>query len=99
MIQALGASDGIAIGKAFVLPHWEWELPERKIDVADLAKEFDRLYEGVRRSKTEIVQIKHELDEAVGVQESSIFDAHLAILDDPVFMNEVQAIIQRHYKA
>ncbi|WP_027084182.1 phosphoenolpyruvate--protein phosphotransferase [Cohnella panacarvi] len=98
MIQALGASDGIAIGKAFVLPHWEWELPEQRLDVGDLAKEFDRLYEGIRRSKTEINQMKTELDEAVGSQESSIFDAHLAILEDPVFMNEIQGIIQRQYK-
>lgn len=98
MIQALGASDGIAIGKAFVLPHWEWELPDRKLDVTDLAKEFDRLYEGIRRSKTEINRMKTELDEAVGSQESSIFDAHLAILEDPVFMNEIQGIIQRQYK-
>ncbi|WP_123039919.1 phosphoenolpyruvate--protein phosphotransferase [Cohnella candidum] len=99
MIQALGASNGIAIGKAFVLPNWEWELPEKKIDVADLAKEFERLYEGVRRSKSEIARMKSELDEAVGVQESSIFDAHIAILEDPVFMNEIQGIIQRQYKA
>jgi phosphoenolpyruvate-protein phosphotransferase (PTS system enzyme I) len=98
MIQALGASAGIAIGKAFVLPQWEWELPDQKIDVSDLAKEFDRLYEGVRRSKTEISRMKTELDEAVGPEESSIFDAHLAILEDPVFMNEIQGIIQRHYK-
>ncbi len=98
MIQALGASQGIAIGKAFVLPHWEWELPDQKIDVADLAKEFDRLYEGIRRSKTEINQMKTELDEVVGSEESSIFDAHLAILEDPVFMNEIQGIIQRQYK-
>lgn len=98
MIQALGASDGIAIGKAFVLPHWEWELPEHRLDVGDLAKEFDRLYEGIRRSKTEINQMKNELDGAVGTEESSIFDAHLAILEDPVFMNEIQGIIQRQYK-
>jgi len=99
MIQGLGAAEGIAIGKAFVLPNWEWELPEQKLDVSDLAKEFDRLYEGIRRSKTEIRQIKTELDEVVGAQESSIFDAHLAILEDPVFMNEIQGIIQRQYKA
>jgi len=99
MIQGLGASEGIAIGKAFVLPNWEWELPEHKIDVSDLAAEFDRLYEGVKRSKSEIYRIKTEMDETVGHEESSIFDAHLAILDDPVFMNEIQGIIQRQYKA
>ncbi|MBW7457545.1 phosphoenolpyruvate--protein phosphotransferase [Paenibacillus sepulcri] len=99
MIQGIGASSGIAIGKSFVLPNWEWDLPEQKIDVADLAREFERLYEGIRTSKVEIEQMKDELREVVGTEESYIFDAHLAILEDPVFMNEIQGIIQRQYKA
>ncbi|MBM7563558.1 phosphoenolpyruvate--protein phosphotransferase [Paenibacillus sacheonensis] len=99
MIQGIGASTGVAIGKAFVLPNWEWDLPEQKIDVGDLAREFERLYEGIRTSKVEIEQMKDDLREVVGPEESFIFDAHLAILDDPVFMNEIQGIIQRQYKA
>lgn len=99
MIQALAASEGIAIGKAFVLPNWEWEMPEQKIGVPDLAAEFERLYEGVKRSKSEIRQIKTEINEFIGSEESGIFEAHLAILDDPVFMNEIKGIIQRQYKA
>ena len=43
--------------------------------------------------------MKNEFKEVVGAEESSIFDAHLAILDDPVFMNEIQGIIERQYKA
>lgn len=99
MIQGIGASMGIAIGKSFVLPNWEWEVPDNKVDVADFAREFERVYEGIRSSKFEIQQIKDELREVVGSDESQIFDAHLAILDDPVFMNEIQGIIQRQYKA
>lgn len=99
MIQGIGASSGIAIGKAFVLPNWELEVPDQKVDVADFAREFERVYEGIRTSKSEIEQIKDELRETVGVEETLIFDAHLAILEDPVFMNEIQGIIQRQYKA
>ncbi|HZG76034.1 MAG TPA: phosphoenolpyruvate--protein phosphotransferase [Paenibacillus sp.] len=98
-LQGTGASSGIAIGKAFVLPHWEWDVPENKKDVTDLAAEFERLYEGIRHSKQEITSIKQEISGYIGEQESNIFDAHLAILDDPVFMNEIQGIIQRQYKA
>lgn len=99
MIQGIGASSGIAIGKTFVLPNWEWDVPEQRIDVSDLAKEFERLYEGIRSSKHEIEAIKDELAEVVGADERNIFDAHLAILTDPVFMNEIQGIIKRQYKA
>lgn len=98
-IQGTGASGGIAIGKAFVLPHWEWDIPDNKKDVTDLAAEFERLYAGIRNSKQEITSIKQEISGYIGEHESHIFDAHLAILDDPVFMSEIQGIIQRQYKA
>jgi phosphotransferase system enzyme I (PtsI) len=99
MIKGIGASSGIAIGRAFVLPAWEWDFPEKSVDVSELAYEFERLYDGIRTSKDEIRSMKAEISEAIGGDEGSIFDAHLAILDDPVFMREIQGIIQRQYKA
>ncbi|MFC3748739.1 phosphoenolpyruvate--protein phosphotransferase [Paenibacillus sp. GCM10012306] len=99
MIQGIGAAAGVAIGKAFVLPNWEWSLPDTQVNPVDLAKEFERLYEGIRTSRDEIEFIKREFREVVGPEESSIFDAHLAILDDPVFMSEIRGIIERQYKA
>ncbi|GAA0135803.1 phosphoenolpyruvate--protein phosphotransferase [Paenibacillus sp. YSY-4.3] len=99
MIQGVAAAAGVAIGKAFVLPAWEWDVPDSQMDKVDLAAEFERLYEGIRTSKTEIEVMKNEVKEAVGVEESSIFDAHLAILEDPVFMSEIRGIIERQYKA
>ncbi|MNO26625.1 Phosphoenolpyruvate-protein phosphotransferase [compost metagenome] len=99
MIQGIGAAAGVAIGKAFVLPAWEWDVPEHRMEKVDLAKEFERLYEGIRTSKTEIEFMKNEIKETVGVAESGIFDAHLAILEDPVFMSEIQGVIERQYKA
>ncbi|WP_025688491.1 phosphoenolpyruvate--protein phosphotransferase [Paenibacillus zanthoxyli] len=99
MIKGIGAAAGVAIGKAFVLPNWEWSMPETQVNPVDLAKEFERLYEGIRTSKDEIEFIKKEFREVVGPEESSIFDAHLAILEDPVFMSEIRGIIERQYKA
>src|SRR5690606_33758174 len=99
MIKGIGASAGIAIGKAIVLPRWEWNLPDKLVDVGDLAYEFEKLYEGIQISKVELETIKQDIAELIGEEESNIFNAHLAILEDPVFMNEVQAIMQRQYKA
>lgn len=99
MIRGVGASSGIAMGKAYVLPDPEWNLPDKLIDVDDRAFEFERLYDGIRQSKSELELIKHEITELVGQEESYIFDAHLAILDDPIFMNEIQTMIQRQSKS
>jgi phosphotransferase system enzyme I (PtsI) len=99
MYKGIGASSGIAIGRAFVLPTWEWDFPEELIDVTEMAQEFEKLYNGIRTSKNEIEAIKKEISDIIGAEESTIFDAHLAILEDPIFMNEIQGIIQRQYKA
>lgn len=99
MVKGFGGSSGIAIGKAFVMPSWEWELQDKMVDVADLAVEFERLYEGIRSSKSEIEGIKQDISDLIGEEESNIFNAHLAILEDPIFMNEIQGLMQRQYKA
>ncbi|SCW39269.1 phosphotransferase system, enzyme I, PtsI [Paenibacillus tianmuensis] len=99
MVEGIGASSGIAMGKAFVIPTWEWDFPEKLIDVTDLAYEFERLYDGIRHSRDEIELIKQEFVSVLGEEQTQIFDAHLAILEDPIFMNEVQGIMQRQYKA
>src|SRR5690606_3968130 len=98
-VNGIGASAGIAIGKAFVLPAWEWDIPEKSIDVTELAGEFERLYQGIRQSRDELEGIKQEMKNVIGEENSLIFDAHLAILDDPEFVREVQDIIRRQYKA
>ncbi|WP_017814658.1 phosphoenolpyruvate--protein phosphotransferase [Paenibacillus shenyangensis] len=99
MIQGIAAAAGVAIGKAFVLPTWEWDVPDQKLDTVDLTQEFERLYEGIRTSKHEIESMKNEFEEIAGPEESSIFDAHIAILEDPEFMNEIRGLIERQYKA
>jgi len=98
-VKGIGASPGVAIGNAFVLPSWEWDIPDKDIDVTQLAGEFERLYQGINQSKHEIEGMKREMNNVVGEETSAIFDVHIAILDDPEFMKEVQGIIKRQYKA
>ena len=96
--HAVGAAPGIAYGTAFHLPQWEWELPDRIVDAAQLGQELQRLYEGISISKSEIEELKQEISEHFGEDELRIFDAHIAILEDPQFMKEVQNIIRQQYK-
>lgn len=94
-----GTPSGIAVGKAFVLPSREWNMPDRMVDVADLALEFEKLHEGIRSSKREIESIKRDISDLIGEDESYIFNAHLTILEDPIFMKEIQGLMQSQKKA
>jgi phosphoenolpyruvate-protein phosphotransferase (PTS system enzyme I) len=98
MMKGIGASTGIALGKAFVVQNWEWTLPDKMIDVSDLALEYQRLYDGIQSSKRELQVIKQDIRDVIGQEQSHIFDAHLAILEDPVFMKEIEGIIEKQYK-
>lgn len=99
MIKGSAAASGIAIGKAYVLPSSELNLPDKVVAVSDISFELDKLTDGIRRSKSEIETIKHDISHLIGEEESHIFNAHLAILEDPVFLKEVQALIRQQAKA
>mgnify|MGYP001300071309 CR=1 FL=1 len=96
--HAIGAAPGIAVGPAFNLPQWEYELPDRIVDAAQLGHELQRLYEGVSISKSEIEELKRDISDYFSEEELRIFDAHIAILEDPQFIKEVQNVIREQYK-
>jgi len=96
--HAIGAAPGIAFGSAYSLPQWEYELPDRIIDAAQLGHEMQRLYEGVSISKAELEELKQEISAYLGEDELRIFDAHIAILEDPQFLKEIQNVIRQQYK-
>ncbi len=99
MIQGVGASTGVGIGNAIVLPVWEWNLSEHRFEVTDAAQEYIRVEESIRCSKAELIHIQQESKDIIGNHQSSIFDAHLAILEDPNFINEIQFLIERQHQA
>src|SRR5690606_24493599 len=96
--HAIGAAPGIAIGSAFNMPQWEYELPDRIIDAAQLGQELQRLYDGVSISKSELEELKQDISPYLGEDELRIFDAHIAILEDPQFLKEIQNVIRQQYK-
>ncbi len=61
---------------------------------ADLTEELDKLIAGIRSSKSELESIRSDIRELIGEDEAGIFNAHLAILEDPIFQNEVREIMR-----
>ncbi|MBC8079078.1 MAG: phosphoenolpyruvate--protein phosphotransferase [Gorillibacterium sp.] len=98
MDKGIGASSGIAIGRAYVLPACNREIPEQSSENADFTFEWDKLTVSIRLSKTELEAIRQDIRELIGEDESHIFNAHLAILEDPTFLNEVREIMQLQNK-
>lgn len=87
-IKGIGASPGIAIGKALVLEHKEMII-EKKENV-NVEVEVEKLNSAVDTSKKELTAVKEKVAKELGEEEAEIFGAHLLVLEDPEFIGEAE---------
>ncbi|HAT4591193.1 TPA: phosphoenolpyruvate--protein phosphotransferase [Clostridioides difficile] len=77
----MGASPGVALGKALVVEHSELVIEKKSID--NVEAEIAKLEDAVAVSKEELVKVKEKASEELGAEEAEIFEAHLLVLEDP----------------
>lgn len=91
-LEGIPASEGIAIGPAFVYQPEEPEFERRQVE--DVEAELERFQKAVERSKEQLSAIHARAKEEVGEDTARIFEAHLLILDDPAFLEKVYGKIK-----
>jgi phosphoenolpyruvate-protein phosphotransferase (PTS system enzyme I) len=93
ILQGIPVSSGICRGSILVLRRSYDALPARLIDPGNEATEIARLEQALVDTRHQLLQLQQRLSASVGASESSIFDAHLLVLEDPVFLSEVSRTI------
>ena len=88
----IGASDGIAIGKAYLLT--EPDLTFEKKTVNDPESEITRFLVSFKEAEEEIQAIRDHVAKAVGEEEAQVFDAHMMVLADPELINMIEENIK-----
>ena len=89
VLQGLGVSDGIAIGRAVCLQTRVIEVYRFPIADADLEAEIARLREAVHRTEVEITNTRRNVGSDLGEELASIFDAHVLMLADSSFIERI----------
>lgn len=79
--KGIGASPGVALGKALVVEHSELVIEKKSID--NVEAEIAKLEDAVAVYKEELVKVKEKASEELGAEEAEIFEAHLLVLEDP----------------
>ncbi|MDO4670291.1 MAG: phosphoenolpyruvate--protein phosphotransferase [Aerococcus sp.] len=90
--KGIGASDGIAIAKAFLL-----EQPDLSVKITqsgEAAEEIDRLHAAIEQSRGEIQKIKAIASERLSAEEAEVFEAHLTMLGDPELLASYESAIK-----
>lgn len=89
LLKGIPAAPGIATGKLVILTNACYVVSRRTITDADLPSEIDRLRAAILRTQKEIRDIQQKVQEEIGEAESEIFQAHLLLLEDQIFIEEI----------
>ncbi len=89
-------SHGIGIGRAYVYKQYVPQIEKEIIDIKLIEQEIEK-YAAIRENaRVEISKIQQFLQEKEDTK-SFIFDAHLEMLDDPVVVEEIKALIRDNH--
>jgi phosphoenolpyruvate-protein phosphotransferase (PTS system enzyme I) len=91
-LTGLAASQGIAIGPAFVYRPEPLTFERRQIQTP--VAEVDRLLRAIEAVQTVLVALQEHTQATIGHEEAQIFEAHQMFLTDPDFAGEIKQIIQ-----
>ncbi|WP_413522115.1 phosphoenolpyruvate--protein phosphotransferase [Brochothrix thermosphacta] len=91
-LTGIAASDGIAVGPAYLLV--EPDLSFEKKNITDVDSEIKRFEAAVTVSISELEAIRDKAKTDLGEDKAAIFDAHLLVAQDP----EVTGQIEEHIK-
>ncbi len=85
VFRGIGVSPGLALGRVFLKQAHDDSVVEREISPAEVPREIARFESALIATRRQLREFQQECDPAV----ASIFDAHLLILDDRPFIENV----------
>jgi phosphotransferase system enzyme I (PtsI) len=88
-LRGIGVSPGVAIGPAFLWVHQTVGVVDRTVGEHEREREISRLEDALIETRRQIRRMQKELEQKTGSNEAGIFDAHLMVLDDRSFIEDV----------
>src|SRR5438552_16206582 len=93
VFRGIPVSAGISRGKVLVLGQSSETIPVRSITEADLPHELHRLEQALVQTRQQILEVQRRVEDAMGAEDASIFDAHLLVLEDRTLLDEVTRLM------
>ena len=87
-------SPGLAWGRSFVYETIPFMQRNIKIKKEDVEKELDRLKEALKKTKESLQKLKDSVRRRLGEEKAGIIEAHMLMLEDPMFVDEIKKAIE-----
>jgi phosphoenolpyruvate-protein phosphotransferase (PTS system enzyme I) len=99
IFKGIPASPGISISKAYVYTKGQIKINLQKLNDNEINKEIEEFKNAIQISIKELTKVYNLSKERIGEENSKIFDAQLAILNDTVFFGQVIKRIEMEKRA
>lgn len=95
LIQGIGASPGIIMGKAYLIERSKVRLPQKGIRSSQVEEEIKRFLRAIQESRRQLIEIKEKILNPEVRRHSFILDVHLMILDDQMLIQDTIEMIRK----
>lgn len=89
VLKGVGVSPGVAVGEAVVFATEGASVAERDLTEEAIPLEIARFEEALIATRHQIAEIQKRVAKVLGDEHATIFDAHLLVVDDRYFIEEV----------
>ncbi|MEC8043119.1 MAG: phosphoenolpyruvate--protein phosphotransferase [Verrucomicrobiota bacterium] len=95
VLYGIPASPGVMHGPVFRFLHDKVEVPHYTISNSDKESEFQRFKDALQETHSQISQIREGVAKNLGQKEAGIFDAHLLVLEDKAFIDDIELELEK----
>ena len=95
LIQGVGASPGIIIGRAYLVERFKVRLPQKRIDHMKVEEEVKRFLLAIKKSQDQLTEIKEKILDPEVRKHSFILDVHSMILNDEMVLQDTLDTIRK----
>jgi len=91
--RGIPVSAGVCVGKILVLGQQRVQIERQAVPEEDVPRQLERLEQGLLATRQQLHDIQHQVTQAMGAKDASIFEAHVLVLDDPTLLEGVTRMI------
>ena len=89
ILNGVGVSKGVAIGKTFVYSRTLTVAKETKISKKEQPSEIKKLRQAIVKATNQLLDIKNKISADLPAEFFAFIDTHLLMLEDAVFSDDV----------
>lgn len=93
--QGIAVSPGIAEGTVCLHTSSVQKVPFYEIKKEDVVTEMERFKKALTATQEELTQIQQRVAVLIGINDASLFDAHLLVIEDPMLLKDISELLEQ----